>query len=185
MRSAKEPLGGGFDDTGGAFCWGVEERLLTAVVAVVEGALGRGLGAVDTVDFAVVVVLVVDDVAAALVGAGVTDFAGRASCSSAFRLIPETRGLRSEAPSRGTLTGLRTSVLAFEEVTGGDGEAEVGGIGDGLPVSIDERTESRNCRMISKSHQTAAIHRVLTLILSPSRQRKRQKLSNMSSHEGG
>ena len=102
MRSAKEPLGGGFDDTGGAFCWGVEERLLTAVVAVVEGALGRGLGAVDMVDFAVVVVLVVDDVAVALVGAGVTDFAGRASCSSAFRLIPETRGLRSEAPSRET-----------------------------------------------------------------------------------
>lgn len=144
---------------------------MTADVAVVEGALGRGLGAVDTVVFAVVVVLVVDDdvvvAAAALVGAGVTDFAGRASCSSAFRLIPETRGLRSEAPSRGTLTGLRTSVLTFEEVTGGDGEAEVGGIGDGLPVSMDERTESRK------------------LILSPSSQRKRQKLSNMSSHEGG
>ena len=164
---------------------------MTADVAVVEGALGRGLGAVDTVVFAVVVVLVVDDdvvvvvVAAALVGAGVTDFAGRASCSSAFRLIPETRGLRSEAPSRGTLTGLRTSVLTFEEVTGGDGEAEVGGIGDGLPVSMDERTESRNCRMISKSHQTASFHGFLTLILSPSSQRKRQKLSNMSSHEGG
>ena len=145
MRSAKEPLGGGFDDTGGAFC-GVDERLLIVAVVDVEGALGRGLGAVGTVGLMVVVV-----VAVVLAGAGGTGFAGGANCSSAFRFVPAAIGLRSGARSRGTSVGLRARGLALETDTGGVGKVEVGGIGDGLPVSMDERTESRNCHQVNRA----------------------------------
>lgn len=40
--------------------------------------------------------------------------------------------------------GLRVSGFKFDDETEGDGAAEDVGIGFGLPVSMDERTESRN-----------------------------------------
>ena len=83
-----------------------------------------------------------------LPGAGLSDFEGRRSCSSAFRFVPATTVFFSEE-SRDAVLGLRTSDLAVEEDTGGAGEREVeGGIADGFPVSIDDSTESRNCQTL-------------------------------------
>ena len=45
---------------------------------------------------------------------------------------------------RAAVVGFRTSGLAAEEDIGGSGFRDGVGMGDGLPVSRDESTESRN-----------------------------------------
>lgn len=80
-----------------------------------------------------------------LPGARLSGFDGRCSCSSAFRFIPAVAIFFSEEVSRDGVLGLRTSDLAVEDETGGSGRRDVaGGIADGLPVSMDVSTESRN-----------------------------------------
>ena len=138
MRSAYEPGGGGLDEVGAAF--GAEEALLLDIDFAAFGAgFGRGFDAVD-----VVVGLVSTD----LPGARFSGLDGRCSCSSALRFIPAAvtflsgKALRDGMPG---VLGLRTSDLAVEDETGGSGRRDVaGGIADGLPVSMDVSTESRN-----------------------------------------
>lgn len=114
----------------------MDERLVEADATAAVGALGRAFPAAGIVGL----------VAVDLRGAGGANFDERGSGSSALRFIPCERGFRSvvEGTFRGPRLVLRTSVLTVEEVTGGDTVEETWGIGDGLPVSMDERTESRN-----------------------------------------
>ena len=79
-----------------------------------------------------------------LPGARLSGFDGRCSCSSAFRFVPDMATFFSEEASRDGVLGLRTSDFAVEDETGGSGRDVVGGIADGLPVSMDVSTESRN-----------------------------------------
>ena len=78
-----------------------------------------------------------------------SSFGVRGSCSSAFLFVPAARVFRSRGASRGGMLGLRTSDLAVEDETGADKDEEDGGKREGFPVSMDERTESRNCREVS------------------------------------
>ena len=63
--------------------------------------------------------------------------------------------------------GLRASDLAVDEETGADCVVETGGRGDGLPVSIDERTESRNCLINQRNITRITGSGTPTLILAP------------------
>lgn len=134
--------------------------LLDVGFAALEAAFGRGLGVTDDAD------AVADLAETGLAGALFSSFDGRRNCSSAFRFVPATVLLFSEAP-RDTVLGLRTSDFAVEDETGDCGWREVpGGIAEGFPVSIDESTESRNCRRVSEEPrgQTDKAH-ILTLML--------------------
>lgn len=157
MRSANDPEGG-LDEAGAVF--GVEEvLLLDADLAAFGAGFGRGFDAVDVVGLEGAGFVDPGLVGAGLVGAGLvgaglvgTDlpgarlsgFDGRCSCSSAFRFVPAVATFSEEASRDGVL-GLRTSDFAVEDETGGSGRRDVvGGIADGLPVSMDVSTESRN-----------------------------------------
>jgi hypothetical protein len=138
-------LGGGREDIGAVF-WdvaGVGVPLLTAGFAA-EGALGRGFGATDEVTGLESV---------GLLEGWVIGLWGRGNCSSALRFVPEALFGRSVI-SRDMVLGLRASDLALEEDIGADWAVVTWGMGVGLPVSMDERTESRNYR---KSQQTSPI----------------------------
>lgn len=128
------------DETGAAF--GAEEvLLLDADFAAFGAGFGRGFDAVDVVAGLVGAGLVGTD----LPGARLSGFDGRCSCSSALRFVPAAATFFSEETSRDGVLGLRTSDLAVEDETGGSGRRDVaGGIADGLPVSMDVSTESRN-----------------------------------------
>lgn len=65
------------------------------------------------------------------------------------------------------MLGLRASDLAVEDETGADCVVVTGGSGDGLPVSIDERTESRNCPINQRNITSIAGLGAPTLILTP------------------
>ena len=148
MRSANDP-GGGLDEAGAVF--GVDEVLpLDADLAAFGAGFGRGFDAVDVVGLVGAGFVDAGLVGAGLVGtdlpsARLSGFDGRCSCSSAFRFVPAVATFFSEEASRDGVLGLRTSDFAVEDETGGSGRLDfVGGIADGLPVSMDVSTESRN-----------------------------------------
>lgn len=143
MRSANDP-GGGLDEEGAVF--GVEEvLLLDADLAAFGAGFGRGFDAVDVVGLEGAGLVGAGLVGTDLPGARLSGFDGRCSCSSAFRFVPDMATFFSEEASRDGVLGLRTSDFAVEDETGGSGRRDVvGGIADGLPVSMDVSTESRN-----------------------------------------
>lgn len=55
------------------------------------------------------------------------------------------------------MLGLRASDLAVREEMGVECVAVTGGMGDGLPVSMDERTESRKLILALKANPNAQI----------------------------
>lgn len=78
--------------------------------------------------------------------AGICDpgFCVRGNGSSAFRFVPVwSPFFRSSVAGRTAGVGFRASGLELDEETVGEGAVDGVGIGVGLPVSIDERTESR------------------------------------------
>lgn len=109
--------------------------------------------------FSPAVVATVRDLGATAVGFELADpvgwlpgFEGRRSCSSAFRFVPALVFPPSNDTTRGRRLVLRISELALEaDVIDTDGcriAGVGGGMGDGLPVSIDVSTESRKLMLI-------------------------------------
>ena len=90
MRSAKDPGGGGLEEAGAGFravdAVDAVDALLGADLAAFGDGLGRGFAADVVADLADV----------GLPGAGLPDFEGRRSCSSAFRFVPVTTLFFSE-----------------------------------------------------------------------------------------
>ena len=110
-----------------------------------RAGFGRGFDAVDVVGLEGAGLVGAGLVSTDLPGARLSGFDGRCSCSSAFRFVPDMATFFSEEASRDGVLGLRTSDFAVEDETGGSGRRDVvGGIADGLPVSMDVSTESRN-----------------------------------------
>lgn len=128
-------MGGGFDETGGVFL--AVATLLFAVGFVgFLMVVGRWLESVG---------VFVDFPGAGLEGIFAPGFWVRGSGSSAFRFVPAgIPFFRSTVAGRPVGVGLLVSGLKFDDEIAGDGAGDDVGIGFGLPVSMDERTESRN-----------------------------------------
>lgn len=92
----------------------------------------------------------VDFPGAGLEGIFAPGFWFRGRGSSAFRFVPAGTPLfRSTVAGRPVGVDLRVSGFKFDDEIEGDGAGEDVGIGFGLPVSMDERTESRNWAWVS------------------------------------
>lgn len=145
IRSAYDPFGGALEGT-------ADEAIFEAVDVTLSD-----VGFVAC--FSPAVVATVRGLGATAVGFELVDpmgwlpvFRGRRSCSSAFRFVPALVFPPSKDTSRGRGLVLRISELALEaEVRDTDGcrvAGVGGGMGDGLPVSMDVSTESRKLMLI-------------------------------------
>lgn len=109
IRSAKEPLGGGFEDT--ALGFGVAD-VAALGCDFVDIGFGRGFDVVDAGDG-------LDGLdAVGLLGNWLPGLARGCSCSSAFRFVPV---LGFSRLGTGPIPGFRGSGLVVEEVIDGSG----------------------------------------------------------------